>query len=143
MGLLKKLAKVATSARQKDDQAPKAINEIREENRTIVTFEDGFELEWKDVESRRAIFNLEASKVPSFTSERVDLEGGILTIEDKQASYLRDGIAVFTVTSRMKAYKELEEWSGCHVKRFIAERRSGDYGSFYKVWMYFGEKLDR
>lgn len=143
MGLLDKLNKAANmkvSGLVKKKE-PQIVSETVKGNVTTVKFDNGFELDVKTLESRRAIFNLETSKLPSFSSERVDLEGGLLTEGKNSVVYIRDGVKVFEVSSRTKAFKELEEWRGCAVKRFIAERRQGDYGAYYKVWMYFGEKL--
>ncbi len=119
---------------------PEVVNETIEGNKRIVMFDDGSELVWKELESRRAVFNLNAADVPSFNSDRIELEGGILTENDNKISYIHDGIKIFEIGSRKKAYKEMKEWCGCNVIKLIAEKRSGDYGDYYTVWAYFHKK---
>lgn len=136
MGIFDRLKK-----NQQEKPAQNIVREVETEDKVTVYFDDGSSMDWKKLESRKAVFNLDAKKVPDFTSDRIELEGGVLFDADDKLSYIRDGVKVFEITKRMKAFKELEEWSGCAVKKFIAERKEGDYGSFYKVWMYFGEQV--
>ena len=141
VGLFDKISK-AVNVKAKPE--PQVISESLEGDKRTVTFDDGSELVWKTLESRKATFILNADKLPSFTSERIDLEGGVLSpVDEKERptlAYIRDGVKLFEVTTRMKAYKELEQWNGCEVARFIAERAIGDYGPYYKIWMYFKKK---
>ena len=155
MGLLDKLNKAAnltvrdviTKKQQAEEKpAPKKIGERREGDYIYTLFDDGSEVKAKFVESKRAIFVLDADKAPSFTGDRVDLEGGVLSpIDDKERptlAYVRDGLKLFEVSPRMKSYKEIEEWRGSAVRRCIAERNEGNYGPYYNVWMYFAEKAE-
>lgn len=136
MGFFDKLKK----DKQQESTAPKVINEVETDDKVTVFFDDGSSMDWKKRESHRVIFNLDAAKVPSFSSDRVELEGGMLTEGEKSLSYILDGVKVFEISSRTKSYKDLEEWRGCSVRKLIAERHDGTYGAYYKVWMYFGDK---
>lgn len=153
MGLLDKLNKAANltvrdivAKNKKTDEQPELvkIGERREGDYIYTMFSDGSEVKAKFIESKRATFIIDADKAPSFTGDRIDLEGGVLSpIDDKERpalAYLRDGLKLFEISPRMKSYKEIEEWKGCAVRRCIAERNEGNYGPYYKVWMYFAEK---
>lgn len=145
MGLFGKLNKAANNAVRdvltKQKPAPEVVGERIEGNTRTVTMDDGSEIEWKTSEILRAVFNLDAEKAPSFTSERVEIAGGILQpTEDKERptlAYVNDGVKLFEISPRMKAYKEVEECKGRTVRKCIAERNEGNYGPYYRMWMYF------